>query len=273
MTALKFIKMHGLGNDFAVFDARAKSFALDTDQAKAIADRHTGIGCDQLIVLEAPGNADADLFMRIRNADGGEVDACGNATRCIGAMVMDEKGSDNAVIETNIGTLETWRAANGAVAVDMGEAKLDWRDIPLAEEADTLSLDIAEGPLVNPVAVSVGNPHAAFFVNDASSVPLDQVGPIIEHHSMFPARTNVEAIEVTGDASLRVRVWERGVGITRACGTGACASLVAAHRRGLMGRRAEVELDGGVLEIEWRDDDHVLMTGATAISFTGTWML
>ncbi len=273
MTSLNFIKMHGLGNDFVVFDSRAEPLTLSADQTRAIADRRTGIGCDQLIQLEPATDAGADIFMRIRNADGGEVDACGNATRCIGAMVMAETGQDQAVIQTNAGLLATTRTGGNLVTVDMGPAKLDWQDIPLAGDTDTLHLDMTEGDLSDPVAVSMGNPHAVFFVPHADAIALSAVGPKLEHHPLYPERTNVEVVEVRRENDLRVRVWERGAGITMACGTGACAALVAAHRRGLAGRTASVELDGGILDIEWQENGHVLMTGETAVCFTGAWTL
>ncbi len=271
MTALKFIKMHGLGNDFVILDGRGTPIELTSAQTQAIADRRRGIGCDQLILLEETSKG-ADLKMRIRNADGGEVEACGNATRCIGKLVMDENGSDHASIET-IGGILTATKAPAGITVDMGPAYLDWQDIPLSGETDTLSLDMSEGPMQDPVAVGMGNPHAVFFVNDTTAIDLETVGPILEHHALYPNRTNVEAAEIVSRNHIRLRVWERGVGITEACGTGACATLVAAARRDLTERKAIVELDGGSLEIEWRDDNHVLMTGPTEMSYTGTWVL
>ena len=212
----------------------------------------------------------ADVFMRIRNADGGEVEACGNATRCVAATVMKEKGTTRAVIETVVGLLEAESATNDLVGVDMGPVSLDWRDIPLAREVDTAHLGITVGPLADPVAVNVGNPHAVFFVDDAEAVLLETIGPEVEHHELFPERTNVEVAQVLSAGEIRMRVWERGVGITQACGTGACATLVAACRLGLTGRAAQVRLDGGTLGIEWLENDHVLMTGPAAVSFRGT---
>ena len=264
-----FVKMHGLGNDFVVIDARAEPLALSDDAARRIADRRTGVGCDQLIVLEPARRGTAAAFMRIHNADGGEVEACGNASRCIGYLLMRESGQDTATIETLAGELITVR--NGAgITVDMGPARLDWRDIPLAEERDTLHMGLALGPLSDPVGVSIGNPHAVFFVEDAESVDLETLGPKLEHDPLFPERANIEAATVTAPERIRLRVWERGVGLTRACGTGACATLVAACRRGLTGRKATVVLDGGPLEIEWREGDgHVLMTGPVATAFAG----
>lgn len=269
MAALAFTKMHGLGNDFVVVDARRDGLALNERQARAIADRHVGVGCDQLIVLEPARNALADVFMRIRNPDGGEAEACGNATRCVGAMLMREKGADHVVIETVAGLLDTEAAGGGEIAVDMGPARFDWREIPLAKPMDTLHLDLSVDGLSDPVGVNVGNPHAVFFVKDAAAVPLATVGPRIERHALFPERTNVEMAQVIARDEIRLRVWERGAGITLACGSGACAALVAAARRGLTERKAKVVLDGGPLTIEWMADDHVMMTGPVATSFTG----
>jgi len=274
MNSLAFTKMHGLGNDFVVIDARDMDLHLNGAQVRAIADRRTGVGCDQLIVVGAPPNGrgssgEADVFMTILNADGGEVEACGNATRCVAAALMAETGSNEAAIETVAGVLRATDAGDGQIAVDMGLALSGWQDIPLAEARDTLHLGIAEGPLVDPVAVNVGNPHAVFFVDDVAAIALETHGPRLEHHPLFPQRINVEAAQVISSERIRLRVWERGTGVTRACGTGACATLVAAHRRGLTGRRAEVVLDGGTLIIEWRADGHVVMTGPAAVSFNG----
>ena len=265
-----FIKMHGLGNDFVVLDARARPLEVDPDRARAIADRRTGIGCDQLIVVEPPRDGLADAFMRIRNADGGEVAACGNATRCVAFLIMQERNTGTAVIETAAGLLDAEARDDGLIAVDMGRVRLDWRDIPLATPTDTLHLGISAGPLEDPVAVNVGNPHAVFFVDDAEAVPLETYGPVIERHPLFPEFTNVEVAQMQSPGVVRLRVWERGVGVTRACGTGACAALVAANRRGLCGRTGEVLMDGGRLGIEWLEDGHVLMTGPVATSFRGT---
>ena len=270
MSGLPFIKMHGLGNDFVVLDARKRPIALTDAATKAIADRKTGVGCDQLIVLEPPVLAGADAVMRIRNADGGEVEACGNAARCIAHLLMDASKNGPVVLDTTGGRISATPAGDGRVTVDMGPAHDGWREIPLAREMDTLHLDYAQGPLKDPVAVNVGNPHVVFFVEDAEAIDLERLGALIEHDPLFPERINVEVVEVKGSDMLRMRVWERGVGITRACGTGACASLVAAARRGLTGRRAHVFLDGGALEIEWLENNHVLMTGPVAQSFTGT---
>ena len=268
--ALSFRKMHGLGNDFVVIDARDRQIELDDGLARRIADRRTGIGCDQLIVIETPKAGLADAFMRIRNADGSEVEACGNATRCVASLLMAEKGRNHVVIETVAGLLDAESAEGGRVAVDMGPARLDWREIPLARAMDTLHLGISLGPLADPVGVGMGNPHAVFFVADAEAVDVATLGPQLERHPLFPARANIEVAQVLSPARIRMRVWERGAGITRACGTGACATLVAAVRRGLTDRRATVVLDGGELEIEWLKDGHVMMTGPVATAFVGT---
>jgi diaminopimelate epimerase len=271
MSHIQFRKMHGLGNDFVVLDARAGALELDAGAARRIADRHTGVGCDQLIVIEPPRRDGADAFMRIRNADGGEVEACGNAARCVAELVMRERGRARATLETVAGLLEAEEAGPLRVTVDMGAPRTDWREIPLARACDTLNAPIAADGLADPVCTSMGNPHATFFVADADAVDLAVLGPRLEHHPLFPARANIGIVQVLAPDRLRFRVWERGAGITPACGTGACAALVGAHRRGLAGRRAEVIADGGPLDVHWREaDGHVLMTGAVAVSFTGT---
>ena len=267
MEPLPFIKMHGLGNDFVVIDGRRRPVALDDDWVRAVSDRRTGVGCDQLVLIE-PAEA-ADVRLSLRNADGGVTEACGNATRCIAGLVMAETGRRQVTIETDAGLLPCMDAGDGRITVDMGVARTDWRDIPLAREADTLAIELG-GPAPGPaVGVNVGNPHAVFFVDDAEAVDLARIGPALEHDAMFPERINIEVAQVRGAAEIRMRVWERGAGITRACGTGACATLVAAARRGLTGREADVILDGGALHIAWRADGHVLMTGPWSTSFAG----
>ncbi|MGE5515402.1 MAG: diaminopimelate epimerase [Bacteroidota bacterium] len=265
-----FLKMHGLGNDFVVLDVRSSGLVLSDAAVRAIADRHRGVGCDQLVVIEPARNAVSDAWMTIYNPDGSQSGACGNATRCVAWLLMQQAGTDKVVIETKAGLLDAERRGDRLVAVDMGRARLDWREIPLAEAVDTLHMDISAGPLADPVGVSMGNPHAVFFVDDVAAIDLAALGPGIEHHPLFPERTNVEIVQVLSPEKLRMRVWERGAGITQACGTGACATLVAAARRGLTGRKADVVLDGGVLSIEWLADDHVLMTGPVALAFQGT---
>jgi diaminopimelate epimerase len=266
---LPFVKMHGLGNDFVVIDARWRPVALTEAATRAIADRHTGVGCDQLIVVEPAPEAGADAFMRIRNADGGEVGACGNAARCVASLLLDESGRATTVIDTAGGRLVAEKASGGRFAVDMGPPRLDWREVPLARAMDTLHLELAAGPLRDPVAVSMGNPHAVFFVDDVAAIPIATLGLRLEHDALFPERANIGVAQVTGRDALRLRVWERGAGLTLACGTGACAAAVAASRRGLVGRRVAVTVDGGRLDIDWRADGHVMMTGPVATSFHG----
>ena len=267
--ATNFIKMHGLGNDFVVLDGRAHPISLDDKSAAAIAARHTGVGCDQLIVIEKPKTKGAEAFLRIRNADGGEVEACGNAARCLGFLLMRENGKDSIILETLAGLVEARNAGKNLVAVDMGKPRWSWRDIPLARDCDTDHLPLALGPLSDAVATSMGNPHATFFVQDMAAVDIASLGPKLEHDPLFPKRANIGVAQVISPEKIRLRVWERGAGLTPACGTGACAALVAAHRRGLASRKAEIIADGGSLTIDWRADDHVLMTGPVAVSFTG----
>src|SRR5262245_22207015 len=266
-----FLKMHGLGNDFAIFDARVFPLALSTASARAIADRKKGIGCDQVIVMEP--SKSANTFMRIFNADGGEVESCGNAARCVAYLLTAEAGMDEVKIDTSGGPLLCRTADEGRITVDMGRPRLDWREIPMAQAVDTasFSLDVPgfrERALQSAASVSVGNPHCVLFIDDAEKAPVATLGPAIARHPWFPSRTNVEFIERKGPQRLRMRVWERGAGITLACGTGACAAAVAASVRGLTERKVTVVLDGGELEIEWREsDDHVLMTGPIGVSF------
>ncbi|MEE8171370.1 MAG: diaminopimelate epimerase [Alphaproteobacteria bacterium] len=269
MGELSFIKMHGLGNDFVVVDARGGDVALDSGRVRAIAERRLGVGCDQLLEICPPRSAQAEAFLRIWNADGGEVEACGNGVRCVAAFLMTESGASETVVETVAGLLRADAAGEGRVAVDMGEARTAWNEIPLAREMDTDGLDLCLGELSAPVAVNIGNPHAVFFVANADDVDLAVLGPQLDSNALFPERANIGVAEVRDNAAIRLRVWERGVGLTRACGTGACAALVAAARRGLTARRATVTLDGGALEIEWQDNNHVRMTGPVATSFMG----
>ncbi len=269
MDRVPFLKMHGLGNDFVVLDARGGEIAPAAEGVRALADRHTGIGCDQLIVLEPPRHPDAQLLMRIRNPDGGEAEACGNATRCVAWLLGRETGELRVRIETVAGLLEAEIMADGQIAVDMGCPRTEWREIPLARAADTLRVDVSLGPLSAPVCTNIGNPHATFFVEDVGAVDLAALGPALEHHPLFPQRANIGVAAIRNRGDIRLRVWERGAGITRACGSGACAALVAAHRRGLAERRAVVTLDGGSLGIHWREDGHVIMIGPAVLSFEG----
>ncbi len=258
-----FVKMHGLGNDFVVLDAREQTIpVIDARLAAALADRKTGIGCDQLILIE-PSEL-ADFRMRIFNHDGGEVEACGNATRAVGLL-----HGGPARIETLGGLLQA-SPADGGIAVDMGEPRFDWNAIPLAYAMDTLAMPVGWDDLEGPAAVNVGNPHAVFFVADNGAIDLARLGPEIEHDPLFPERVNVNVATVVARDAIRLRVWERGAGETRACGTGACATAIAAMRRGLTDRAVTVSLTGGDLRIEWLADNHVLMTGPATESFRGT---
>ncbi|MFO1256540.1 MAG: diaminopimelate epimerase [Sphingomonadaceae bacterium] len=258
-----FIKMHGLGNDFVVLDARADTVpAMTNTLAAALADRQTGIGCDQLILLE-PSTA-ADVRMRIFNHDGGEVEACGNATRAVGQLL-----GRSASIET-LGGLLRVDPADGGIAVDMGEPRFEWDQIPLAYPMDTHHMPVAWEALDNPTAVNVGNPHVVFFVDDNRAVELDRLGPEIEHDPLFPQRINVNVATIEGRTRIRLRVWERGVGETRACGTGACATAIGAMRRGLVDRMVTVALAGGELRVEWTEAGRIRMTGPATESFRGT---
>lgn len=264
-----FVKMHGLGNDFAIFDGRTDGFDLSPDQIRAYGHRNTGIGFDQMVIIRPATDPATAAYLKIYNADGSEVGACGNATRCVGALLMAALKKNDLSVETQAGQLKVWNK-DGKISVDMGAAKLGWQDIPLSQDTDTLSLPLEEGTLKNPTAVSMGNPHAVFFVEDVAAVPLDTLGPKIEHHKRFPQKTNVEIVQILAKDKIRMRVWERGTGITLACGTGACAAVVAAVRRGLTDRKVTVILDGGELEIEWREEDgHVLMTGDVALAYRG----
>ncbi|HEY8002797.1 MAG TPA: diaminopimelate epimerase [Phenylobacterium sp.] len=266
-----FLKMNGLGNDFVVVETRSAPFAPTADEVRAIADRKSGIGCDQLIAVEPA--EDADARVRFWNSDGEEIAACGNGTRCVGWLLMQSSGQDQAVIETKAGRLVATRAGERLVSVDMGRPGLGWRDIPLAREQDTRSLDVAlyedETLATSPACVSMGNPHVVFFTPDIDAAPIMTAGPMVEHHPLFPEQVNVGFAQILGRDRIRLRVWERGAGLTKACGTGACAALVAAARRGLADRTATVVLDGGELLVEWRDDDHVIMTGPAAVDFAG----
>lgn len=255
------MKMHGLGNDFVVLDGRAGGVVPSPALVTGIADRHRGIGFDQLAVIEA-GREDAHLVFY--NADGSLSAACGNATRCIARYLMDETGQTSLRLTTARGHLEAVDAGDGRVSVNMGQPQLDWDAIPLAERMETLELPIEGGP----TATGMGNPHCTFFVADAEAVPLDRFGPRYEHHPLYPERTNVQVAQLVGPDRIRMRVWERGVGITLASGSSACATAVAAARRGLTGRRVHIDLDGGTLDIDWRDDG-VWMTGETAHVATG----
>jgi diaminopimelate epimerase len=270
MGRIVFRKMHGLGNDFVVLDQRRESMSIDAAGARALADRHTGVGCDQILALTPPHDPRAQVFMRILNPDGSEAEACGNGTRCIAALLAAETGRSEMAIETAVGLLQASVDGDGVATVDMGPPRLAWQDVPLARAMDTLHVDLRCGPLADPVCTSMGNPHATFFVGDPDAVDLAALGPRLEHDPLFPQRANIGVAMVRADGVLRLRVWERGAGLTRACGSAACAALVAACRRGLAGDRAVVALDGGNLEISWPERGHVLMRGPATLSFEGS---
>jgi diaminopimelate epimerase len=278
MTALcgiPFRKMNGLGNEFVVLDGRRDAISLSAAQVQAIADRQSGIGCDQLILMEPSSHA--DVRMRIWNSDGSEVESCGNASRCVADLLFNETGRDTATIDTKGGFLICTRAPEDQVTVDMGVPRFGWEDIPLAEPFhDTRTIELQVGPIDKPLlhspsAVNVGNPHCIFWVEDVDAHDLGRFGPMLEYHPIFPERANISVCQVRDRNHLVLKVWERGAGLTRACGTAACAAAVAAARKGLTGRTVRVTLPGGDLKIEWREsDDHMLMTGPVAYEFTGT---
>ncbi|MCF6216104.1 MAG: diaminopimelate epimerase [Emcibacter sp.] len=262
----KFRKMHGLGNDFVIFDGRADQLDLTADQARHIAGRNRGIGCDQVITILP--SAKADAFMRIQNADGSEVNACGNAARCVGDILLAEGDVQKVTIETGAGILTTVQDGD-LITVDMGKPRRAWHEIPLSQNMNTDNLDLTVGPLSNPVAVNMGNPHVIFFVNDVNAIALHDLGPEIENYEIFPERANVSIVEDRGDGHLRHRVWERGAGITSACGSAACAVIVAASLRNIVARKATIEMDGGLLYMTWDNDGHVQMSGGVTYVYDG----
>lgn len=257
----RFVKMHGLGNDFVIIDARAALFAVTEDRVRRLADRRRGIGCDQIILIEPSDRAHARL--RFFNADGSEAGACGNGTRCAAALI-----GGSPTLETAAGILEAV-SDEGEVSVNMGMPRFAWAEIPLAYALDTLALPVAWDGLEAPVAVSMGNPHVVFFVDDVEAVPLERLGPLIEHDPLFPERVNVNIASVAGPDRIRLRVWERGAGLTLACGTGACATFAAARRRSLARPAATIELPGGELRVREGPNGHLHLAGPAETSFTG----
>jgi len=265
-----FIKMHGLGNDFVIIDGRADDFTPDEAFCLKVADRHRGVGYDQLFVLGKPKDPAADLFMHIYNCDGSPAGACGNGTRCVTSLLFKETGKTEGVIETVAGLLKVWLVREGIYAVDFGEPRLKWDEMPLARPMDTLSIDLGEPDVPPACCVNVGNPHAVHFVEDAETIALEQIGPKLEHHPLFPDRCNIEFAHIIDPTHIRMRVWERGTGITQACGSAGIATVIAAVRRNLSKRKVCLQMDGGDLEIEWREDNnHVILAGPVATSFTG----
>ncbi|MGD1870045.1 MAG: diaminopimelate epimerase [Neomegalonema sp.] len=273
---IPFYKMHGLGNDFVIIDIRGQSVDPVTPAlARVIGDRNRGVGFDQLTVVRDSSDRDVAADIDFWNPDGSMAAACGNATRCVADLLMKEQQVDRLTLRSENGLLPTERLESGMIRANMGRPKLDWRDIPLKEASHTERIDVKLGPIDDPVlwgpgAVNMGNPHAVFFVDDADKAEVEKLGPFIENHPMFPERTNVEFAHVIDPNQLRLRVWERGAGVTLACGSGACATVVAGARRNLVERRAVVHLDGGPLAIEWSEaDDCVYMAGPTQMVFAG----
>lgn len=271
---IPFRKMNGLGNDFVVIDGRARPVTITEPMVRAAADRETGVGCDQFILMDK--SVFADVRMRIWNSEGGEVEACGNASRCIADIVLAETGAETVSIETLGGMLKCSRAGDGQIAVDMGEPAFHWTQIPLAEEFyDTTAIELQIGPIDDPIlhtpsVVNVGNPHAIFWVADVEAYDMGKIGPLLENHPVFPERANISVARVVDPGHVIMKVWERGAGLTRACGTAACAGAVAAARKGLTGHDVVVTLPGGDLKITWREeDDHIIMTGPFAYEYEG----
>lgn len=262
MAALPFRKMHGLGNDFVIIDARNRDVAMTAGWAAAIGDRRRGVGYDQLAIFR--DDPDAEAQIEFWNADGSRADACGNATRCIARLLLNESGKAALTLRSGRGFLECVAVGENAVAVNMGQPQLDWRDIPLARDVDINALPVKGAP----GAAGMGNPHMVFAVPDAEAIDLASVGPDLEHHPLFPERTNVEFCHIIDRSNIRMRVWERGGMITQACGSGACAAAVVLHRQGLSDRQVTLHLDGGALDIDWREDG-VWMTGPVAHVFDG----
>ena len=267
---MKFWKMNGAGNAFMIFDARSTPFAPKAEHIKSIA---ADMKADQIIALERAHGK--DVFMRIWNADGGEVSACGNVSRCVGHLMLEETGKDKVTIQTEADILKAFRADGGLITVDMGSPLLGWEDIPLSEAMDVRGVDVKIGPIDNPIlsrpaVASMGNPHAVFFVEDVDAYDIPAIGPLVEWHPLFPEGTNVGFAQIIDRQTIRLRVWERGAGLTLACGTGACAALVCAARAELTERKAKMILDGGELEIDWSEkDDRVYMTGPVELEMTG----
>ena len=262
-----FIKMHGLGNDFVVIDSRNNNYTINEKNIRLIANRRLGVGCDQ--VIEIKHSKSADIFMKIYNSDGSEAEACGNATRCVAGILFASSPKKQILIETVSGILKTESEVNGNIKVDMGEPKFAWQDIPLSKNMENINFE--KFSLQNGSAVNLGNPHVVFFVEDLKNIKIDEIGPYIETHKLFPKKVNVEICQIISDQKIRVIVWERGAGKTLACGSGACAVLVAAYKKGFSKEIAEIQLDGGSLNIEWniKTDNHVIMSGPVSVSFLG----
>lgn len=264
-----FHKMQGAGNDFVVLDERVRPLGLTPGRIAQIADRRLGVGCDQIILLQPAREPESDAFLRFFNSDGSESGACGNGTRCAAALVAAQTGHGTVRLHGSAGPLPAEILGGGQVRVDLGPARLGWRDVPLSRETDTLHLGPEGGIAGDPAACSMGNPHATLFVEDLDRVDVARDGAALERHALFPERTNIGFVQVRARDRIRLVVWERGAGLTPACGSGACAAVVNAHRRGLVGRDCAVEMPGGLLHVTWRADGHVLLAGPTATVFIG----
>jgi diaminopimelate epimerase len=269
-----FIKMHGLRNDFIIVDARRASYRPAPEEVIRICDRREGVGADELLIVNPPRTGPqregAYAFVRIFNPDGREVEACGNATRCVGWLFLQESQTEQVVVDTLGGFLKCRRAGEKQVAVEMGKLRTAWQDIPLSRAMDTLHLDIGAGPLQDPVGMNIGNPHAVFFVDDLEAVDMQAYGPQLQNHPLFPEEANIGAAQLVDSKTLKLAVWERPGALTTACGTGACVAVGAAHRRGLTTeKQMMVIMPAGSVEIELKDDDTVVMTGPVAVCYTG----
>jgi diaminopimelate epimerase len=269
---LSFRKMHGAGNDFIVLDARERAVEISAEKAQWLCDRHLGIGCDTLVMLEP--SAEADVAVRFINGDGSVSATCGNATRCVADLLMRESGHDVARIATGGGVLAASRNAAGLITINMGTPKFGWAEIPLSESRNTLHLGIEMGLMADPVAVNMGNPHMIFFVRDLAHIKMAEWGAKLEHNPLFPERANISAVQVLGENYIRMLVWERGAGLTLACGSAACAAVAAGVRRGLINAQCTVDLPGGTLEINWQKTDgatagDIFMSGPVAYVFEG----
>lgn len=272
MRGRPFIKMHGLRNDFIIVDGRRQPYRPSVDEIVRHCDRREGVGGDELLIIDPPraGSAEAVAFVRIFNPDGREVEACGNASRCVGWLLLQESKRDEVSIDTLGGLLGCRRAGVKLVAVDIGKLRTGWQDIPLVREMDTLHMNIGAGPLRDPVAMNIGNPHAVFFVDDLDSVDLTIWGPQLQKHPLFPQEANIGVAQLIDSNTLKLSVWERPGALTTACGTGACVAVAAAHRRGLTdANRMRVIMPAGSVEIELKDDDAVVMTGPVETCFAG----
>lgn len=265
---IPFRKMHGLENDFVVLDSRQKEITLSTNEIIAIADRKTGVGFDQLLIIQPPKKSNG-VFMSVYNSDGNRVETCGNGARCIAKVVMNDLNTNEIIIETLAGPIKASKHQGGQITVNLGKIKYSWKDIPMSRKLDTLNLDFGIKDLPHGIAVNVGNPHVVFFVKDVENLDLTEVGPKISSDKIFPDGANVEFAQLLSKDHIRMRVWERGVGVTKACGTGACATLVASAKKGLSKNYARVSLDGGDLFVELSKNDEVKMTGPAEYSFTG----